>query len=122
TRMLIVQLPNYGDVAERPVGAGWAETREQQRRAVAADGNAALIPTLDVGLRDNLHPPDKLQVGLRLAAAAEGKPMPMPVRAVSRGDAIAVSFSGLDGGLHAWSGPPLGVELCGETQDSCRYA
>jgi sialate O-acetylesterase len=121
-RMLVVQLPNYETVAEKPVAAGWAEVREQERRAVAADSNAALIPTLDVGQRDNLHPPDKLPIGQRLAAAAQGKPMPMPERAVLQGDAVRVSFTGLTGGLHAWSGPPLGVELCGETQESCRYA
>jgi sialate O-acetylesterase len=120
--MLVVQLPNYETVAEKPVAAGWAEVREQERRAVAADSNAALIPTLDVGQRDNLHPPDKLQVGLRLAAAAEGKPLPMPQRARVEGDAVAVTFAGVEGGLHAWSGAPLGVELCGETQETCRYA
>jgi sialate O-acetylesterase len=125
-RMLVVQLPNFGDVAERPVAAGWAETREQQRRAVAADANAALIPTLDVGERDDLHPPHKVPVGLRLAAAAQGEPMPMPLSArrelgldISE---IRMRFSGVEGGLHSWSGRPLGVELCGETQDSCRYA
>ena len=122
TRMLVVQLPNFGDVAEQPVAAGWAETREEQRRAVAADANAALIPTLDVGQRDDLHPPHKLPIGLRLAAAAQGKPMPMPLGAAREGDAIAVTFSGLEGGLHSWSGPPLAVELCAEPQESCRYA
>ncbi len=71
-QVLVVQLPNYGPVAERPGPSGWAELREEQRRAVAADGNAALIPTLDVGQRDNLHPPDKLPVGLRLAARGAG--------------------------------------------------
>jgi sialate O-acetylesterase len=121
-RMLVVQLPNYEMVAEKPVAAGWAEVREQERRAVDADSNAALIPTLDVGQRDNLHPPDKLQVGLRLSMAAQGKPMPMPLRAQSEGGTIAVTFAGVEGGLHAWSGAPLGVELCGETQESCRYA
>ncbi|HEY6815058.1 MAG TPA: sialate O-acetylesterase [Croceibacterium sp.] len=121
-RMLVVQLPNYQTVTEKPVAAGWAEVREQERRAVAADGNAALVPTLDVGQRDDLHPPHKLPVGLRLAAAAQGKPMPMPERAVRHGDAVRVSFTGLEGGLHAWSGAPLGVELCGESQESCRYA
>jgi len=121
-RMLVVQLPNFGDVAERPVAAGWAETREQQRRAVVADGNAALIPTLDVGERTDLHPPNKLPVGLRLAMAAQGKAMPMPLRAAREGDTIAVTFAGLEGGLRSWSGPALGVELCGEAQESCRYA
>jgi sialate O-acetylesterase len=125
-RMLVVQLPNFGEVAERPVAAGWAEVREQQRRAVAADANAALIPTLDAGQRDDLHPPHKLPIGLRLAAAAQGEAMPMPVGARRELGLdyweIIVSFSGVQGGLHAWSGPPLGFELCSETQASCRYA
>ena len=120
-KMLVVQLPNYETVAEKPVAAGWAAVRDEERRAVAADANAALIPTLDVGQRDNLHPPDKLPVGLRMAAAAEGKPMPMPLAASRRDGMVTVNFSGVEGGLHAWSGPPLGVELCGETQDSRRY-
>jgi sialate O-acetylesterase len=48
--------------------------------------------------------------------------MPMPLRARTDGAGIAVTFTGVEGGLHALSGPPLGVELCGETQDTCRYA
>jgi sialate O-acetylesterase len=121
-KMLVVQLPNFDTVAEKPVAAGWAEVREQQRRAIAADANGALIPTLDLGERTDLHPPNKLPVGLRLAAAAQEKPMPMPLRATLEGPAIAVTFSGIEGGLHSWSGPPLGLELCGGTQESCRYA
>jgi sialate O-acetylesterase len=121
-KMLVVQLPNFGDVTERPVGAGWAETREQQRRAVAADSNAALIPTLDAGLRDDLHPQHKLPIGVRLAAAAQGQPMPMPRVASLYHGAIVVEFDGLQGELDSWSGAPLGVELCGETQETCRYA
>jgi sialate O-acetylesterase len=109
-------------VAERPVAAGWAELREQQRRAVAADANAALITTLDVGLDDDLHPPEKRPIGLRLAAAAQGQPMPLPRVASVNNGTVTVEFLGLEGGLRARSGRPLGVELCGETQDTCRYA
>ena len=48
--------------------------------------------------------------------------MPMPrVVSIYHG-AIVVEFDGLDGDLDSWSGAPLGVELCGETQDTCRYA
>ena len=121
-QVLVVQLPNYGPVAERPGPSGWAELREEQRRAVAADSNAALIATLDVGQRDNLHPPDKLPVGLRLAAAAQDQAMPMPAAAVREGNSVRLTFAGIEGGLHAWSGAPLGVELCAGTQDSCRFA
>src|SRR3546814_14795801 len=39
------------------------------------------------------------------------------------GDAVTVSFDGIEGGLVAYGGPyPLGVELCGDTQESCRWA
>lgn len=125
-KMLVVQLPNWGPVEEHPTASGWAEIRNAEFKAVAADGNAALIPTLDIGENDNLHPLDKLDVGLRLAMGAEGKALIMPVSAKrqqgSDGVGIELAFSGVEGGLHAWSGPPLGFELCGETQESCRYA
>ena len=122
-RMLVVQLPNWGPVAEHPTASDWAEIRNEEFKAVAADKNAALIPTLDIGENDNLHPLDKLHVGLRLAMGAEGKPLIMPVSARRDGDSVVVSFSGVEGGLHTWSsGQAIGVELCGTTQDSCRYA
>ena len=122
-RMLVVQLPNYGPVATEPVESGWAEIREQQREAVAADSDAALVATLDIGERTNLHPLDKLDVGLRLAMAAQGVDLPMPLAAKRDSSAIVIDFAGIEGGLHAWSGDrPLGIELCGATQESCRYA
>ena len=121
-RMLVVQLPNFGERSDRPVDAGWAQIREEERRAVAADGNAALVPTLDVGLNDDLHPPNKLPIGLRLAMAAEGE-MPLPTHVAKLGEGYAVFMEGIGGRLHTWSGDRvLGVELCAETQASCRYA
>jgi sialate O-acetylesterase len=122
-RMLVVQLPNWGPTTEKPAASGWAEIRNEEFKAVAADRNAALIPTLDIGENDNLHPLDKLRVGLRMAMAAEGKPLPLPVSAKRQGGSVVVSFSGIEGGLHTWSsGHAIGVELCGATQESCRYA
>ena len=121
-QMLVVQLPNFGELTDRPGNWGWAELREQQRQAVASDANAALVATLDVGEADDLHPPDKLPVGLRLAMAAQGQSMPMPLEVSKLGEAYVVFLDGIGGRLHAWSGAPLGVELCGETQETCRYA
>jgi sialate O-acetylesterase len=122
-RMLVVQLPNWGPTTEHPTASGWAEIRNEEFKAVAADKNAALIPTLDIGENDNLHPLDKLRVGLRMAMAAEGKPLPLPVSAKRQGGAVVVNFSGIEGGLHTWSSNhAVGVELCGTTQESCRYA
>lgn len=121
-RMLVVQLPNFGPIAEKPGPSGWAEIRNEEFKAVAADRNAALIPTFDIGERNNLHPLDKLDVGLRLAMAAEGKRLPLPVSAKRERGGIVIDFSGVEGGLRTWSGAhPLGLELCDWTQESCRY-
>ncbi len=122
-KMLVVQLPNWGPTTDKPVASDWAQIRNEEFKAVAADRNAALIPTLDIGENDNLHPTDKRDVGLRLAMAAEGKALIMPVSAKRQGSTVVVAFSGVEGGLHTWSsGHALGVELCGATQESCRYA
>jgi sialate O-acetylesterase len=122
-QMLVVQLANYGPVAERPSESGWAETRDIQRQAVEADGNAALIGAIDIGERTDIHPANKTLLGDRLARSALGEAMPMPQSATLDGGTVTVRFTGVDGGLHVWSGPyPLSIELCGEAQDSCRYA
>ena len=122
-RMLVVQLANYGPVATAPVASGWAELREEQRQVVVADPNAALVTAIDIGERTDIHPANKVVLGERLALAAQGEPMPMPQSAVLEGETLTVAFSDVEGGLRAWSGSyPLGVELCGEEQESCRWA
>jgi sialate O-acetylesterase len=122
-QMLVVQLANYGPVAELPTASGWAETRDIQLEAVMADTNAALVTAIDIGERTDIHPANKTLLGDRLARAALGEPMPMPQSARLDGDTVTVRFTGVEGGLRTWSGPhPLGVELCNEAQDSCRFA
>jgi sialate O-acetylesterase len=122
-RMLVVQLANYGPVAAEPVESGWAELRQKQLEAVEADDNAALVTAIDIGERTDIHPSNKVVLGQRLALAAQGEALPMPQSAVLQGETITVTFSGVEGALQAWSGVhPLGVELCGDTQESCRYA
>jgi sialate O-acetylesterase len=121
-RMLVVQLANYGPTASEPVASGWADLRDVQREAVEADGNAALVTAIDIGDRTDIHPSNKVELGKRLALAAQGKALPMPQRAVRAGPNVRVLFSGVEGGLASWSGPPLAFELCGETQESCRFA
>ena len=79
---LIVQLPNFGTVPTAPIESDWANLRDAQRRAVAADPHAALVVTIDVGEAGDLHPGNKRDVGRRLARAA---------RHVVYGDAIAPS-------------------------------
>jgi sialate O-acetylesterase len=128
--MLVVQLPNFGPMATAPVDSGWATLREEQRKAVAADGRAALIVTLDLGESKNLHPLNKAPVGARLAAAsimAYGDSLitaqPAIGSARRENGAIRVDFQLVTGALHSLSDAhAIGFELCGETQASCRYA
>jgi sialate O-acetylesterase len=127
--VLIVQLPNFGAPVTAPTASGWADLREAQRRAVAADAHAGLVVTIDVGENEDLHPPNKRAVGVRLARAARhvvyGEAItpsgPEVVRARRDGERVVVTFGEIDGALVSYSGAPNGFELCGETQASCRF-
>ena len=127
---LVVQLPNFGAPAAAPIASDWANLREAQRRAVAGDPHAALAVTIDIGDRHELHPPNKQEVGRRLARAARhlvyGERLsPSGPRASSarrERQGIVVVFADVDGRLVAYSAAdPIGFELCGATQASCRY-
>jgi sialate O-acetylesterase len=121
-RVLAVQLANFGPVAAAPAASGWAELREDQRQAALADPNAALVTAIDIGDRTDIHPTNKVVLGQRLALEAQGKALPRPVSATRTADGVRVAFAGVEGALESWSGPPLAFELCGETQESCRFA
>jgi len=127
---LIVSLANFGPVNARPVASGWAELREEQRRAAEADPNAALVVAMDLGERQDIHPPNKQEVGRRLARAARslvyGKAEPASGPEVAgaqrTAEGILVEFKGVTGKLTSLSGNQLlAFELCAETQESCRF-
>lgn len=128
---LIVSLANFGPANAQPRASGWAELREQQRLAAARDPAAALVVAMDLGERGDIHPPNKQDVGRRLARAARalahGKPEPASgpeiARAVRSGEDILLRFSGVTGALGTLSsGRVTALELCGETQETCRWA
>ncbi len=127
---LIVQLANFGKLVDTPVDSGWAQLRDAQRRAVAADGNAGLAVTIDIGNRDDIHPANKQDVGKRLARAARhvvyGEKISasgaQPVSATRAGGDIAVTLGAFEGELRVIGArDPSGFELCGATQDTCRF-
>jgi len=66
---LYVQLPNFSWPQSKPSEGGWASLREAQLKTLALP-NTGMAVTIDVGDGD-LHPKDKLDVGLRLAQAAK---------------------------------------------------
>lgn len=128
---LIVQLPNYGPPVVTPAESGWADIREAERRAVANDPHAGLAVAIDIGDPHNLHPPNKQDVGKRLARAArhvvfgDSRPPsgPTAVSAVRSADRIAVEFADIENGLVTYShASPIGFELCGDSPGSCKFA
>ena len=75
---LFVQISSFDSPPEN-----WGLIRDSQRRSLHV-ANTGMAVTLDVGQRDNVHPPDKQTVGARLALAG---------RALAYGEA-GVAFNG----------------------------
>lgn len=127
---LVVQLPGWGARVTEPSESGFAQIREEQRTAVAAERNAGLAVTIDIGDPTDLHPGNKQDVGGRLARAARalayGEAIapsgPEFASVQSEGDAIAVAFKNVEGGLVTYSAlRPIAFELCGPGAGSCRF-
>jgi sialate O-acetylesterase len=72
---VFVQLPNFGPVDsetfadKKGPGDGWCYVREGQLKTLALP-NTAMAVAIDIGDPFDLHPPDKQDVGQRLALAA----------------------------------------------------
>ena len=74
---LYVQLANYKTLPD----SDWPSLRKQQLETLGLR-DTAMVVTIDIGDPNNIHPTDKLDVGLRLSRAA---------RAISYGEAIEYS-------------------------------
>lgn len=66
---LFVQLPNINAPARVPSEGNWPWVRDSQLKTLALP-NTGMAVTIDIGEADNLHPPDKIYVGQRLALVA----------------------------------------------------
>jgi sialate O-acetylesterase len=127
---LVVQLAAYGSPATMPVDSRTALLRDEQRRAVDTDKQAALVVTVDIGERTDIHPANKQEVARRAARAARnlvyGEQIypsgPQPQLATRRGDTIVVQLRDVDGALVTYSAArPTGFELCAGAPPACRY-
>lgn len=67
---LFVQLANFMQTDAEPVESEWAELREAQARTLAVP-NTGMAVIIDIGEADDIHPKNKLDVGKRLALAAQ---------------------------------------------------
>ncbi|TDK28782.1 9-O-acetylesterase [Luteimonas aestuarii] len=129
--LLVVQLANFGAPPTAPIESGWADVREAQRQVAAEDARTALAVAIDIGDRYDIHPPNKQELGRRLARAAlhaaygrrGAASGPVPRSATHEGEAVRVVFADVTDGLVAHGGEgPIGFELCGVGRGTCRYA
>lgn len=129
--VLLVQLAGYGMPPTAPDDSGWASLREAQRQVADEDPHTAMAIALDIGDRYDIHPPNKQELGRRLARAARqlvyGEKIaasgPLPLSATREGDAVIVRFGDISDALVAYGADgPVGFELCGPAAGSCQYA
>jgi sialate O-acetylesterase len=112
---LYVQISNFKSTPLED----WAELREQQVHTLAMR-NTAMAVTIDIGNPEDVHPTDKVDVGLRLARAARaltyGETIeysgPMFRQATSERGSIRAWFDHA-GGLMAKGGAVTGFEVAG---------
>ena len=106
---LFVQLAGYGGNSPRDV---WPFVRESQLKTLALP-NTGMASAVDIGDPTNIHPPDKLDVGLRLALAAKhvayGQKLvysgPVFEAMKVEGGAIRIRFTQTGGGLIIGAAP-----------------
>ena len=101
-----VQLANYRPPQQMPKESRWAELREAQSEALELPKTAMAV-TIDIGEADNIHPPNKQDVGKRLALGmqkiAYGEDLvfsgPTFAGMEKEGDQIKISFQHTGSGL-----------------------
>jgi len=114
---LFVQIANFTSTPEE----SWAVVREAQRRTLSV-ANTAMAVTIDIGTPDNVHPPDKQDVGHRLALAARALAYgenveysgPLYRQTSVDGSELKVWFDHDASGLVAKGGPLTGFEVAGK--------
>lgn len=109
---------NYGSANNGP--ALVREAQEQVTRCVPRTG---MVPTIDIGDVNNIHPARKTEVGCRLASLALGEHYGMPnggyaypalTETAIKKDKIVLSFSRAENGLVAPGGKIDGLTVAGE--------
>jgi sialate O-acetylesterase len=115
-----VQLANWKARPEDSIDSEWAELREAQTLTLKAP-NTGMAVTIDIGNPDDIHPRNKLDVGLRLARWAladtyglkEEKAGPLFDSYKVEGDKVRVRLTHA-GGLKTRDGaPPAGFYVAG---------
>jgi sialate O-acetylesterase len=109
-----VQLANYMARNDQPVqdDSGWPGLREAQHMTLKLPNTGEAV-IIDIGQADNIHPQDKMDVGTRLALAAEHAAYHKEVvysgptyEGMSiEGDKVRIKFNNIGGGLTIAAAP-----------------
>ena len=116
----IVQLAGWRARQSEPVASDWAELREAQALA-ARQPNVGLATAIDLGDAQNIHPPNKREVGRRLALWARAKVYgerlpwsgPQFITMTVHAGAIRLQFDHAEGLTTRDGKPPTGFAIAG---------
>lgn len=110
----IIQLPNYRQPKAEPIDEPWSFIREAQRRTSLNTPKTGLIVTIDIGDANDIHPKNKLDVGLRMSIwalknAYKKKLIDSPVliNYVIKSNKIELTFNEVGTGLKLTKGEKL---------------
>lgn len=118
---ILVQLPGFHENTIYK----WPVLREGYVDLISEKENVGMVVSIDTGLEDNIHPPQKEIIGSRLVDTAlemvygDGSPCKSPLfkEMLIRGDRVVLSFDNAENGfLIKGDGEILGFEICGEDQ------
>jgi sialate O-acetylesterase len=109
------------EIARKPVDSAWAELREAQILAGKTLRNVGTVTITDFGTKDDIHPPMKEPVGVRLALAARKVAYGQKVVASGpsyrghriSGNRVTISFNHVGEGLEAKGGGLTGFSIAG---------
>jgi len=116
---VFVQLPNFGP--QTPKQTLWSEIRDAQAAALV-EPRTAMVPTLDIGDPNDLHPSNKEEVGRRLCLAARalaydhkepGLLAPVFSSAETRHGQLVITLKHACEGLKVQGDQPIGFEVAG---------
>lgn len=125
---IMVQLANFGALADQPRDDAWGRFRDAQRQIADADPLIGLASAIDVGQPGDIHPTNKQDVGHRLALEARRLALhepvtgrgPDPVSAERSAAGVTVRFA--NGPLRLiGGGVAIGFELC-DAKALCHWA
>lgn len=119
---VFVQLPGFG--SRVPVQTLWAELRDAQAAGLT-ERRTAMVPTIDIGDPNDLHPHNKAEVGRRLALAAlatayahdePGLLAPQIATVTRERSILRVGLAHGEAGLRLHDGHLRGFEIAGDDQ------